>query len=97
MLMLWSQNGRPPLYHLQGDPANHLVVLQHLFVLGSRYIPNNANKMRDKNKGKHKELREPFPSVMMHNDASCLHLVAPRINMYGFRTNLFLFCRKSNI
>ena len=83
MLMLWSQTGRPPLYHLQGDPAhlqgdpaNHLVVLQHLFVLGNRYIPNNANKMRDKNKGKHKELREPFPSVMMYNDASCLHLVA---------------------
>jgi hypothetical protein len=32
--------------------------------------------MTDKNKGKHKELSEPFPSVMMHNDAGCWHPVA---------------------
>ena len=53
--------------------------------------------MRDKNKGKHKELREPFPSVMMYNDASCLRLVVPCINVYGFGMNIFLFCRSSNI
>jgi hypothetical protein len=68
-------------YQLQADPGNHFVVPQHSFVLGNRYIPNNANKMRAKNKGEHKELRDPFPSLIMYNDVSCLYLVAPCITM----------------
>lgn len=102
LLLLCNQIGTSPTYKLQGDPGIDLVVrvLQCLLVLRPDTSLTRANKMVAKKKDKGKNIRSLarlFHKVMMHNDAGCFHPLAPCINMYGFRINLFLSCRKSNM